>query len=289
MRPTDLRGILQYVPQFREKTFVIAVDGAIVTDENFGKILMDVAVLWSLRIRVVLVHGASAQIRVLAAERSLTPSDLDGSGVTDAETLKLALMAANRLTHEILEGLSASDLRAASTNAVFAHPMGILHGVDHLFTGRVERIDVELVESLLAQGVVPVVAPLGFDRDGHSYRVNSDSVALELAKALGAVKLIYITTKASDSMVSCCGRSSQVSWQRRSSGVRSQQRSSQRRATRSLPAMPACRACTSSTAASRRGCSQRCSPTRALARWSTSTSMSRSAAPAVATRAASRC
>ena len=194
MRPTDLRGILQYVPQFRDKTFVIAVDGAIVTDENFGNILMDVAVLWSLRIRVVLVHGASAQIRVLAAERSLTPSDLDGSGVTDAETLKLALMAANRLTHEILEGLSASDLRAASTNAVFAHPMGILHGVDHLFTGRVERIDVELVESLLAQGVVPVVAPLGFDRDGHSYRINSDSIALELAKALGAVKLIYITT-----------------------------------------------------------------------------------------------
>jgi amino-acid N-acetyltransferase len=194
LRPTDLRGILQYVPQFREKTFVIAVDGAMVTDENFGNILMDVAVLWSLSIRVVLVHGASAQIRALAEERGFSPSDLDGSGVTDAETLKLALVASNRLTHEILEGLSANELRAASTNAVSAHPMGILQGVDHLLTGRVERIDVGLVEGLLAQYVVPVVAPLGFDRDGHTYRLNSDSVALELAKALGAVKLIYITT-----------------------------------------------------------------------------------------------
>src|SRR5262245_44222181 len=55
IRPTDLRGILRYVPQFREKTFVVAVDGAIVADENFGNILMDVAVLWSLSIRTVLV------------------------------------------------------------------------------------------------------------------------------------------------------------------------------------------------------------------------------------------
>ena len=66
MRPTDLRGILQYVPQFREKTFVVAVDGAAVADENFGNILMDVAVLWSLNIRTVLVHGASVQIQALA-------------------------------------------------------------------------------------------------------------------------------------------------------------------------------------------------------------------------------
>src|SRR5919206_209732 len=108
MRPTDLRGILRYVPQFREKTFVIAADGAVVGDENFGN---------------------------------------------------------------------------------------IVRGVDHLFTGRVERIDVELLQTLLSSGIVPVVPPLGMDGDGRTYRVNSDSVALEVAKALGAVKLVYITTE----------------------------------------------------------------------------------------------
>ena len=136
MKPTDLRGILQYIPQFREKTFVLAVDGAIVTDENFATLLLDVAVLRSLNIRVVLVHGASAQIKALAEEQKIQPSNLDGSGVTDAATLQLALTAANRLTHEILEGLSANDLRAASTNVITAHPMGIIQGVDHLFTGK---------------------------------------------------------------------------------------------------------------------------------------------------------
>ena len=194
MRATDLRGILRYVPQFREKVFVVAIDGAIVEDENFPNLLMDVAVLWSLNVRIVLVHGAAAQIQALAEKSDAAPSDLEGSGVTDAETLQLALTAANRLTHELLEGLSAADLRGASSNAVIAHPLGILRGVDHLFTGRIERIDVEFIQKLIASGIVPVIPPLGMDGEGHSYRVNSDSVALEVAKALGAVKLIFVTT-----------------------------------------------------------------------------------------------
>jgi len=191
---TDLRGILRYIPQFREKTFILGVDGAIVTDENFANILLDVAVLRSLNIRVVLVHGASAQIKALGADQHVKPSDLDGAGITDAETLKLALTAANRLTHEILEGLSANDLRAACTNGIIAHPMGIIQGVDHLFTGKVERVDVELFQTLLSEGSIPVVPPLGYDRDRKTYRVNADSVAVAVADALKATKLIFITT-----------------------------------------------------------------------------------------------
>ena len=64
MKLTDLRGILQYIPRFREKVFVISVDGAIVTSENFANILLDVAVLRSLSIKVLLVHGAAAQIEI---------------------------------------------------------------------------------------------------------------------------------------------------------------------------------------------------------------------------------
>ncbi|MGB7218572.1 MAG: amino-acid N-acetyltransferase [Vicinamibacterales bacterium] len=195
MKLTDLRGILQYVPQFREKTFILAVDGAIVTDDNFATLLLDVALLWSLNIRVVLVHGASAQIRALAEEHHVKASDFDGTGVTDAPTLDLALTAANRLTHEILEGLSANDLRAATTNVIIAHPVGIIQGVDHLFTGKVERVDTDLLQSLLTQGVVPVIPPLGFDGDGKTYRVNSDGVAVAVAEQLKAIKLIFVTTQ----------------------------------------------------------------------------------------------
>ena len=195
MKLTDLRGILQYIPQFREKTFILAVDGGIVTDENFANILLDVAVLRSLNIRVVLVHGAAEQIKALACKEGVQASNLDGTGVTDASTLQLAIDAGNRLTHEILQGLSANDLRAACTNAIVAHPVGILQGVDHLFTGKVERVDTELIQTLLNQGIVPVVPPLGFDGDGKTYRANSDSVALAVAEGLKAAKLIFITSQ----------------------------------------------------------------------------------------------
>ena len=98
---------------------------------NFANLLLDIAVLKSLNIRVVLVHGAAEQIAQLANEQSLEPSSLDGNGITDDATLKLVLTAANGLTHEILEGFTKNDLRAANANAVTAQPLGILDGIDH--------------------------------------------------------------------------------------------------------------------------------------------------------------
>lgn len=194
LRLTDLREILRYVPRFREKTFVIALDGAVVAHDNFSNLLLDIALLRSLRIGVALVHGAGQQIRKLAAETGQMPSNFDGTGVTDAATFQLALTAASRVTHEIVQGLSATDLRAASGNAIVAHPAGILQGIDHQFTGRVERIDTGFLHALLENDVVPVIPPLGWDGEGHTFRLNSDAVAVEVARALRAVKLIYLAS-----------------------------------------------------------------------------------------------
>jgi len=192
---SQLREILRYVPSYREKVFVVAVDGEIVEDEHFGNLLLDIALLRSLNVHVILVHGAGHQIRQLAAEKGVQASNSDGTGITDAATLHIALTVANRLTHEILEGLASCDLRGASTNAVVAHPAGIIKGVDMQFTGKVERIDSAYLMMLLDQGVVPVIQPLGFDGEGRTYRLNSDAAAMHVALALKAIKLVYITTR----------------------------------------------------------------------------------------------
>jgi amino-acid N-acetyltransferase len=191
---TDLREILRYVPRFRDRVFVIAIDGAIVEDDNFPNLLLDIALLRSLSVRVALVHGAAFQVERFAKIANVTPSDLDGTGITDERTLQVALTAANRVTHEILEGLSANDLRGACPNALVAHPAGILGGVDHQFTGRVERVDAGLLQSLLEHDIIPVIPPVGCDGVGRSYRLNSDAVAVEIAKTLNAVKLVYLST-----------------------------------------------------------------------------------------------
>jgi len=174
---------------------VISVDGAIVAEENFSNVLLDIAVLRSLNIQVILLHGAAEQIAHLAREQGIDPSDVDGSGPTDDVTLELAMTAGNRLAHEILEGFAAHDLRSAVTNAINAQPVGIIRGESQLNTGRVEKIDVELLSGMLERGVVPVVPPLGFDRSGRTYRLNSDAVAVAVAESLRAVKVIFITTE----------------------------------------------------------------------------------------------
>ncbi len=193
-RLTHLREILRYVPRFKDRVFVISIDGAVVEDENFRNLLLDIALLRSLNIGVVLVHGAAHQITRLAQRTGETPTNLDGSGLTDDATLQLALFASTRVSYELVEGLDAADLRGATGNFLLAHPAGILGGVDYRHTGKVERVNSDFLLSTIAQGVIPVVPPVASDGEGSSYRLNSDVVAVEVAAALKAAKLIYLNT-----------------------------------------------------------------------------------------------
>jgi amino-acid N-acetyltransferase len=194
MKLPELRGILQYVTRFRDQIFVIAIDGEILASDNFPNILLDIAVLRSLNIKVALVHGAGSQIERTAVEHDIAISNSDGSGVVDAQTLQLSINVAIRLTNEIMEGLTQVDLRAAYANCVIAHPAGIIGGIDYQFSGKVEKVDTRCLELFLREQIVPVIPPLGFDGEGRTFRVNSDLVALEVASALHAAKLIFLST-----------------------------------------------------------------------------------------------
>jgi amino-acid N-acetyltransferase len=194
MKVSDLRGILQYVPRFRERIFVVAMDGEIVASPNFANILLDLAVLRSLSIKVILVHGAGLQIAQLAAERGVTISNADGTGITDEATLKVSLEAATNVMSEIMQGLTSVDLRAAYSNAIIAHPAGILGGVDFLNTGRVERVDTKSLDLFLNEGIIPLVPPIGYDGEGKTFRVNSDAIALEIAEAMQAMKILFLSS-----------------------------------------------------------------------------------------------
>ena len=153
MKVSDLRGILTYIPGFREKTFVIALDGSIIADDNFHNLMLDLAVLRSLSIRLVIVHGAGQQLKELAAASRSKITNADGTGITDAETLKLALTAANRNTHEGPRGPRLErPARPPTPTPSSPIPYGIVGGVDQLYTGRVERIDTEFLNQLLEKG-----------------------------------------------------------------------------------------------------------------------------------------
>lgn len=189
----DLRGILQYVPQFRGSTFVIAVDGLVAASENFANVLLDIGVLHSLNIKVVLVHGAGHQVREMAAARGVAISDDDGTGVTDAATLALSVDAIARLTSKLMQRLTSIRLRGVTANAITAHPAGVINGVDLRMTGTIDKVDSKGLLAFLEEGMVPVIAPIGYDSRGRELRLNSDAVAAAVGEALGAQKVLFLT------------------------------------------------------------------------------------------------
>lgn len=193
IKPADLRGILKYVPMFRDHIFVIALDGSIVEHENFANTVTDIAVLRSLNIRVVLVHGIGKQLRDAADRAGAPPSDVYGEGPTNAATMSLAREASALVSQVMQEALSQAGLKCAVTNAVRATEAGVIKGRDMLLTGKVEKVDTALLRNLIALDVVPLVSPILCSREGASLRVNSDLLAAELAVALGASKVIYLT------------------------------------------------------------------------------------------------
>jgi amino-acid N-acetyltransferase len=192
MRFGDLREILHYVPQFRGRVFVIAFDGAIVASENFNNVLLDLAVLHSLKIRVVVVFGAGHQIQEAGRLRGIELSSHDGCGPVDEATLDISLDAISRLSSTLMQKFTSVGLRTASANVLMSHPAGVVKGVDFLKTGRIGKVDTQTLETLIADEVVPLVAPLGFDAHGETLRLNSDAVAAEIGMALRATKIIYL-------------------------------------------------------------------------------------------------
>ncbi|MDR2845527.1 MAG: amino-acid N-acetyltransferase [Puniceicoccales bacterium] len=193
LKPADLRGILKYVPMFRDHIFVIALDGSIIEHENFANTITDIAVLRSLNIKVVLVHGIGKQLRDAAAQRGIVPGDVYGEGPTDAAMLALARETTGVVVQTIIEALSHSGLKTAMSNAVRSTEIGVIRGCDQQFTGKVDKIDTSVLKSLLDQGVIPLLTPILCNREGRSLRVNSDLLACEIAIALGASKLVFLT------------------------------------------------------------------------------------------------
>ena len=195
IKPTDLRGILKYVPMFRDHVFVLAIDGSLVAHENFQNVLLDIAVLRSLNIKLVLVHGVGHQLKALAEQKETAISDPHGELETDAATLELATEAAAMVSLEVMQGLTRNGLRCATCNGVRSKEIGIFEGKDQLSSGTVDKIDEVLFNKLLDADTIPVITPIAFNREGEPLRINSDLLASELASKLKASKLIYMTTQ----------------------------------------------------------------------------------------------
>ncbi|MDA8116195.1 MAG: acetylglutamate kinase [Actinomycetota bacterium] len=194
-----LSEALPYIRRFAGSVFVVKYGGNAIADssdeatlESFAR---DVVLMASVGIKPVVVHGGGPQIGEMLARLAIESRFENGLRVTDATTLEVVQMVLmGKVNPEIVAAINrfaplAVGLSGADTGLIIAEPAP----GDLGFVGEVESINPEIVERLLGEGMIPVVATVGVDRRGQAYNINADVVAGAIAGAIRAEKLIYLT------------------------------------------------------------------------------------------------
>jgi acetylglutamate kinase len=203
-RPDDVAAILvealPYIRRFQGAIVVVKYGGAALVgaDDSAAALAAfaeDVALLRSVGVAVVVVHGGGPQIAELLGRLGRSSEFVDGHRVTDAETLDIARMVlVGKVNSELVAAINVHGALAVGVSGFDANLLRVELRDEGLgFVGDVEGVDPTLLHGLLAQGLVPVVATMGSDTLGQAYNVNADAVAGALAAALGAAKLVVLS------------------------------------------------------------------------------------------------
>lgn len=190
---------LPYIIKFKGNIIVIKYGGSAMVEEglkvSFAK---DVVLLKHLGMHPVVVHGGGKKISELMKKIGKEPQFVEGQRVTDSETIEIVEMVLSGIinkeivTNIIKNGGKSVGISGKDNFTVRARKK--LHkDIDIGFVGQVEKVNPELIVSLINNGYIPVISPLGVDEDGNSYNINADDVVAEIAVSLKAEKLIYLT------------------------------------------------------------------------------------------------
>lgn len=198
---------LPYLGAFKGSTVVVKYGGnAMLSDELKDAVLQDIVFLQHAGMRPVVVHGGGPAITKMLKQAGIKSEFIGGLRVTDAESVKLAEMAlVGEINTDLVTrmnqiggkavGLNGKDAKLIQARKHLAdvYENGEVNLVDIGFVGKVEKINTEIINLLLDNGYIPVIAPTGIGADGETYNINADSAAGEIAGALKAEKLLMLT------------------------------------------------------------------------------------------------
>ncbi len=189
---------LPYIKQFYGKRVVIKYGGAAMKDcELKEKVMQDIILMRYVGMQPIVVHGGGPEINKLLARLDIKSDFIDGLRVTDQETMEVVEMVlGGKVNKEIVAGLEARGGKAVGLSGkdgglIKAKPADTTGQMG--FTGEVESINPQIIETVIENGYIPVIAPIGMDENGQSYNINADLVAAAIAVALNANKLVLLT------------------------------------------------------------------------------------------------
>lgn len=189
---------LPYIKQYAGKTIVVKYGGAAMLDESLkAAVMQDIVLMRYVGINPIVVHGGGPEISEAMHRMGKEPQFVGGLRVTDAETMEIVEMVLAGKTNKGIvahlnqQGAQAVGLSGKDGNLIVAERETTKGDIG--FVGRVTQINPALIHTLTGAGYIPVISTVAIGKDGESYNVNADTVAGELASALGAVKLVMMT------------------------------------------------------------------------------------------------
>jgi acetylglutamate kinase len=194
--PQVIVKALSYFRKWQNAVFVIKYGGSV--SESAGDLksfVEDLITLRSVGIKPIVVHGGGPQIGELMSKLGKTPEFIDGHRVTDKDTLDIARMVlVGKINRQIVSEINVHEPVAVGLSGEDAGLIKVKSKSEELgFVGEIVSVDPDILEKLISQGLIPVIATIGSDYSGQSYNINADSVAGEIAAVVKAEKLVFLT------------------------------------------------------------------------------------------------
>jgi amino-acid N-acetyltransferase len=196
------RQAAPYINTHKDRTFVVTLCSEATIHKNIDTILHDIALLNTLGARIIIVHGISFHLQKKIIDNNLNNVFVNEKRVIDKKIIRSAIECASIIRSNIETklstslantGLYKSKIKIASANVITAKPVGVIEGVDMLFTGKVRKIETESIIRLLDLGNIVLLSPLGLSPSGETFNIPHEEVGSEIAISLAADKLINFT------------------------------------------------------------------------------------------------
>ena len=189
---------LPYIRKFRDKRVVVKYGGSAMLDPELQQnVIKDVVMLKLVGMQPIIVHGGGKEISKWVGLLGHESKFVEGLRVTDAETMEVAEMVLGKVNKNLVQMIEKLGMKAAGISGKDGNTLVVerktVNGQDIGFVGNITEVNTDLIETLLEKDFIPVIAPIGLDKEFQNYNINADDAACAVATALGAEKLAFLT------------------------------------------------------------------------------------------------
>ena len=191
----DVTNVPKYIKKYKKNLIVIKYGGNVLIDRNiFNNFIQDISVINKLGLSVVIVHGGGPRIERELKKSNIQSRFINGLRVTDKDVINIVEKVLIDFNNDIVDSLNKKGSKAVSINTKTNNIINVIPDQPELgFVGVPQEINVKIIKNIINQNQIPIVAPLGLDKDKQTYNINGDTAASAIAKKLKSRRLLLMT------------------------------------------------------------------------------------------------